>query len=182
MLCDHWMGRILEAFASRDWLDELLVVFWSDHGEMAGDHGRFYNSTFHESSVRVPLVLRWPGRIPAGKTAEALAENIDVFPTLLEAVGADPSRRAQGRSLWPVLEDPQAELREVQLSEIAHALQTGTPVIGLGTWSLSLHGQQDNSVIRARNPEEAVKKAIAAAKTRERGRKAIDDEDEVRSY
>jgi uncharacterized protein (TIGR00725 family) len=55
------------------------------------------------------------------------------------------------------------------LSEIAHALQRGTPVIGLGTWSLSLHGQQDNSVIRARSPEEAVEKAIAAAKNRERG-------------
>lgn len=54
------------------------------------------------------------------------------------------------------------------LSEIAHALQRGTPVIGLGTWSLSLHGQEDNSVIRARSPEEAVKKAIAAAKNRER--------------
>ena len=53
------------------------------------------------------------------------------------------------------------------LSEIAHALQSGTPVIGLGTWSLSLHGKEDDSVIPAWSPEEAVKKAIAAAKTRE---------------
>jgi uncharacterized protein (TIGR00725 family) len=53
------------------------------------------------------------------------------------------------------------------LSEIAHALQSGTPVIGLGTWSLSLHGKEDDSVIPARSPEEAVKKAVAAAKTRE---------------
>lgn len=51
------------------------------------------------------------------------------------------------------------------LSEIAHALQSGIPVIGLGTWSLSLHEKQDNSVIRAQSAEEAVKKAIAAAKT-----------------
>ncbi len=54
------------------------------------------------------------------------------------------------------------------LSEIAHALQSGTPVIGLGTWSLSLHGQQDKSVIPARSAEEAVEKAIAAARDREK--------------
>ena len=52
------------------------------------------------------------------------------------------------------------------LSEIAHALQSGVPVIGLGTWSLSLHGQQDNSVIPAQSSGEAVKKAVEAAGAR----------------
>jgi len=55
------------------------------------------------------------------------------------------------------------------LSEMAHALQSGIPVIGLGTWSLSLRGRQDKAVIPARSAEEAVRKAIAAAKKREKG-------------
>jgi len=46
------------------------------------------------------------------------------------------------------------------LSEIAHALQSGIPVIGLNTWSLSIHGQPDNSIIMAENPKDAVNKAI----------------------
>jgi len=50
------------------------------------------------------------------------------------------------------------------LSEIAYALQYGIPVVGLNTWSLSLKGKEDNSIILARDPVEAVEKAIAAAK------------------
>ena len=117
-LVDRWFGQILDTFQSRGWLDDLLVVHWADHGEMAGDHGRLHKATFHESSLRVPLVLRWPGRIPGDTTTSALVENIDVFPTLLEAVGCEPSMRCLGRSLWPVMREPQAEIREYQLSEI----------------------------------------------------------------
>ena len=50
------------------------------------------------------------------------------------------------------------------LSEIAHALQKGIPVIGLNTWTLTLNGREDNSIIPAQNPVEAVEKAIAAAR------------------
>jgi len=119
-LIDRWIGEMMQAFAERKWSDDLLVVFWSDHGEMLGDHGRIRKATFHESSVRVPLILRWPGRIPAGTVSQALAEITDVFPTLLEAAGGEPSRRCLGRSLWPVLRQPDAEIRDFQLSEIHH--------------------------------------------------------------
>jgi uncharacterized protein (TIGR00725 family) len=57
------------------------------------------------------------------------------------------------------------------LSEIAHALQSGVPVIGLGTWSLSLHGQEDSSVVPAQSSGEAVKKAVEAAGARWKDRK-----------
>ena len=124
-LIDTWFGHILDAFQSRGWLDDLLVVHWADHGEMAGDHGRLDKSTFHEASLRVPLVLRWPGRIPANTTTSALVENIDVSPTLLEAVGSEPSVRCLGRSLWPVMRDPQAEVRDYQLSEIYASKEFG---------------------------------------------------------
>ncbi len=50
------------------------------------------------------------------------------------------------------------------LSEIAHALQSGIPVIGLNTWSLSRNGQQDNTIILAQNPTEAVNKALSLTK------------------
>ncbi len=117
-LLDHWFGRILNAFEGRGWLDDLLVVFWSDHGEMLGDHGRIQKSVFFESSVRVPFILRWPGRIPANTVSDSLAETIDAFPTILEAVGAEPSHRCLGRSLWPVFRNSGHELREFQLSEV----------------------------------------------------------------
>jgi arylsulfatase A-like enzyme len=120
-LIDYWVGEILSAFDDRGWLDDLFVIFWSDHGEMAGDHGRLFKRTFHESSVRIPLILRWPGRIPNNAVSDALVENIDVFPTILEAVKAEPSRRCLGRSLWPIINNPELEHRSCTLSEVFHA-------------------------------------------------------------
>jgi choline-sulfatase len=120
-LIDYWVGEILAAFEDRGWLENLFIVFWSDHGEMGGDHGRLFKRTFHESSVRIPLILRWPGVIPQDVISDALVENIDVFPTIVEAVGAEPSRRCLGRSLWPVLHNPELEHRSCVLSEVFHA-------------------------------------------------------------
>lgn len=57
------------------------------------------------------------------------------------------------------------------LSEIAFALQGGIPVVGLDTWALPLHGQMDDALIPAQNAEEAVKKAIDAARSRNKKRK-----------
>jgi choline-sulfatase len=100
-LVDHWVGRILDTLEARGMAEDTLVVFWSDHGEMGGDHRRVYKSVFYESSARVPVLLRWPGRLPAGARADALVEQIDLFATIVEAAGAPPSGRAFGRSLLP---------------------------------------------------------------------------------
>ena len=118
-LIDRWFGEIFAALQRRGCWDDTLAVLWSDHGEMAGDHLRLHKSVFYNSSVRVPLMIRWPGQINSGITSDALAQNIDVYPTLLEAIGAEPSKRCFGRSLWPVLRDPEAEHREAVFSEIS---------------------------------------------------------------
>jgi choline-sulfatase len=119
-LIDHWVGRILEAFEARGWRERLCIVFWSDHGEMAGDHGRLYKCCYHESSVRVPLIVRCPGRIPAGTVSDALAETVDIPATILDAAGLEPGPRILGRSLFPAAGGKGAELRASQLSEIRH--------------------------------------------------------------
>jgi arylsulfatase A-like enzyme len=120
-LIDYWVGEILAAFGERGWLDDLFIIFWSDHGEMAGDHGLLFKRTFHESSVRIPLILRWPGKIPNHAVSDALVENIDVFPTILEAAEAEPSHRCLGKSLWPAIADPELEHRSCTVSEVFHA-------------------------------------------------------------
>jgi len=117
-LIDHWIGEILTACEDRGLAGERLVVFWSDHGEMAGDHGRLYKSTYHESAVRVPLILHREGRVPAGRVSDGLAEVVDIFPTVLEAAGIDPSARALGASLLPAAADPARDHKDSQLSEI----------------------------------------------------------------
>ena len=114
---DDWCRRIFDA--ARGWRDDLLVIITSDHGEMAGDHGRVYKRTFHESALRVPLILRWPGRIPRGMR-DALVESIDVLPTVLAAIDVPQPPMSLGRSLLPVISNPAAQHRTDLLSEISY--------------------------------------------------------------
>ena len=98
--------------------EDLLVVFWSDHGEMAGDHDLLHKSRFFESALRVPFIVRWPGHIEAAQTSDALVGTVDILPTILDAIGAEAPERRMGRSLWPVLGDPSARVRECAFSEV----------------------------------------------------------------
>ncbi len=120
-LIDHWIGEITGALEERGMLDDTLSVFWSDHGEMLGDHRRVFKCTFHESSMRVPFIFRWPGHFEKGTTSDALAETVDIFPTILDSLGLDSSARALGRSLLPALKGESNHIRRQQLSEVLHA-------------------------------------------------------------
>jgi arylsulfatase A-like enzyme len=60
-LVDDCVGRLVEAMKARGTWDNTLVIFTADHGEMMGAHGYLTKGRFYEESVRVPLVLRWPG-------------------------------------------------------------------------------------------------------------------------
>lgn len=127
-LVDHWFGRILATCEKKGLMDDLLVVFWSDHGEMAGDHQLLHKSRFFESALRVPLMFRWPGRIPAGRTSHTLAQTTDIMPTLLEAVGTEVPQTCQGTSLWPALREPSAKVRDAALSEVERSGRRNTMI------------------------------------------------------
>ncbi len=139
-LIDHWVGRILEVLDARGWAEDTLVLLWSDHGEMLGDHQRLHKSVFLESALRVPLVLRWPGHVEAGVTRDALASTVDCFPTLLEAAGLEPDEGCQGVSLWPAVGDPAAEVRDAVFSEIAPA-PLGSLMVRTREWKYAVDRQ-----------------------------------------
>lgn len=101
-LIDAQIGRILNVLDERGLAEHTLVIFLSDHGEMGGDHGRFNKSVFYEGAVRIPLVLRWPGRLPAGQRVEPLVEQLDLFASAVDAAGAPASLRSFSRSLLPL--------------------------------------------------------------------------------
>jgi choline-sulfatase len=103
-LIDDQVGRMLDALERTGQLEDTLVVFMSDHGEMLGDHGLYLKGPhFYEPAVRVPLIVSRPGTIAPGRRSGALVELVDLAPTLLEAAGLPPHSGMQGRSLWPML-------------------------------------------------------------------------------
>jgi arylsulfatase len=115
---DAELGRLI------DWLDttgqrqDTLILFTSDHGDMGGDHGLFQKGPyFYDQAVRVPLILSWPGVIPAGYRCDALVELVDIVPTLHELLGTDIPERVQGRSLVPLLSGAPLPRRDGVYSE-----------------------------------------------------------------
>lgn len=105
-LIDVQVGRMLDALEGTGQLENTLVIFMSDHGEMLGDHGLYLKGPyFYEPLIRVPLIMRLPGVIEAERESGALVELMDIAPTLLDAAGLDRAPGMQGKSLWPLLTD-----------------------------------------------------------------------------
>ena len=101
--CVEWVddaiGRIL---ASLDYLglsEDTIVVYASDHGEMAGEHGCWQKTKFYDASARVPLVFRWRPGIPAGGRLDGIVGLIDLFPTLCTLSGVAVPEHCDGISL-----------------------------------------------------------------------------------
>ena len=108
-LIDDNVGRMLEALEGSGQLDNTVVIFTSDHGEMLGDHGLLLKGCrFYEGLTRVPLIFSLPGQFLEGERRQALVELVDIAPTLLELAGLPIPERMQGRSLAPLLTDAAA--------------------------------------------------------------------------
>jgi choline-sulfatase len=103
---DEYAGRILDCLTECGLTDNTVVFYFSDHGEMAGEHGMWAKGQLLEASVRVPLIVHWPGRYPAGIRVATPVSLVDLFPTFLGIGGADlPEPLAvDGHSLVPLLE------------------------------------------------------------------------------
>jgi arylsulfatase A-like enzyme len=97
---DAAVGRMIGALEATGQLENTVIVFISDHGEMLGDHGLYLKGPFmYEQAVRVPLILSAPGRLKSGLRSDALVELVDLAPTLLELAGVPVPERMQGKSL-----------------------------------------------------------------------------------
>ena len=107
---DAFLGGVLEDLRRLGLEDRTLVVFTSDHGEEFGDHDRrrFYDAhcqTVYEELTRVPLIMRLPGRIPAGRVVDTPVELVDVAPTILYAMGLAQARDMDGTALTVAFDD-----------------------------------------------------------------------------
>jgi choline-sulfatase len=101
---DKNMGLVLDALEESGQAEDTIVIYIGDHGYMLGQHGRIEKHCSYEPAIRSPLFIRYPERISAGKTTEALVEFIDIMPTILDLCGLETPADVQGRSLVPLME------------------------------------------------------------------------------
>ncbi|MBI61273.1 MAG: sulfatase [Verrucomicrobiales bacterium] len=103
-LIDYNVGRMVAALNETEQLNNTIVIFMSDHGEMLGDHGIYLKGPhFYEEAVKVPLIFSWPGQFKTGLKVDGLTELIDITPTLLDAAGLSIPQFIQGKTLLPIL-------------------------------------------------------------------------------
>ncbi|HWV43350.1 alkaline phosphatase family protein [Pseudorhodoplanes sp.] len=134
---DDQLGHLFGFMRSRGLLDNTLIVFTSDHGDYLGDHWLGEKDLFHEPSVKIPLIVCDPSPDAdgtRGSTCDALIEAIDLLPTFLERLGADPreqGHRLEGRSLlsWLRGEAP-ADWRAFAFSEYDYSMLPASAKLG----------------------------------------------------
>ncbi len=114
---DEDIGQVLALLERQGLLDDTAIVWSSDHGFFLGEH-RFYDKRLmYEPSIRIPLMIRYPPRIPAGSRPQRMALNLDLAPTLLDLARVSPPARYQGTTLLQLVADPKARWRTDWLYE-----------------------------------------------------------------
>ncbi len=112
-LVDTQVGLLLDALDRLELNENTIVVFVSDHGYHLGAHGLWQKSDLFEGSTRVPLIVSAPGTPMArGKRTESLAELVDLYPTLSELCGLPQADHVSGKSLEPILRNPNRKVRD----------------------------------------------------------------------
>jgi choline-sulfatase len=106
--CVEWIddafGRIVNVLEYLGLSQNTIVIYSSDHGEMASEHGLWQKTAFFEASARVPLLVRWPEQAQAGTRCDQIVGLLDLFPTLCAAAGAPVPEVCDGVSLLPALQ------------------------------------------------------------------------------
>ncbi len=111
---DDQLGRVLRKLDDLGLAANTLVLFTTDHGDMVGAHGCIGKSIqgFYDDLVRIPLLMRLPGRIPPGTVVGEPVSQVDFMPTILDYAGLPVPEKIHGRSMRPLVEGRQAARRD----------------------------------------------------------------------
>lgn len=160
---DILIGQVIGTMERLGLAEDTLIVYTSDHGDQLGERGLWWKHTFYDESVKVPLILSWPGHLPQGERRAQVVNLIDVTATMVEALGAPPLPNGQGRSLFGVARDAGAAWDDETFSEYctdAVPAWTGGDavrqrMIRSGPWKLVYyHGHRPQLFNLADDPDE----------------------------
>lgn len=127
---DAQLGRLLAALDRLNLAERTIVVVWSDHGYHLGEHeGVWQKRCLFEESARAPLLMYVPGVQGNGKTCRRVVEFVDIYPTIAELCGLDVPTEMPGKSVVPLLEDPQREWDSFAVTQVLRP-GDGMPVMG----------------------------------------------------
>ena len=112
---DAQFGRVLDALDEAGLAKNTIIVLWGDHGWHLGDHGMWCKHTNYEQAARIPLIVVAPGVSKVGAKTGALAETVDIYPTLCELAELPAPQGLDGSSFAAALRNPSAKTKEAVL-------------------------------------------------------------------
>ena len=157
-MLDENVGHLMEALDNSAFGENTIVVYTSDHGDQLGDRDMWWKNTFYDSSVGVPLLLRWTGQVAPAKVRQNVSL-VDVGPTLLDLAGVEPLPDASGQSFRSLIDgDPTLWADEV-FAETRGLGQIGRyqRMVRRGRWKLTYyHGLEPQLFDMEADPDELV--------------------------
>ena len=114
---DAQVGRVLDALEKSGRADNTIVVLWSDHGYMLGEHYLWRKPHMYDTCTRVALTMKAPGVTKPGSVCERPVETFDIFPTLFDLCGIPQPESMEAVSMRPLLADPQRQWRPCARTE-----------------------------------------------------------------
>lgn len=185
---DHHVGEFFKWLRAKGWFDPSLILVTSDHGEsFSHGYGGHTGVALFEDLIHIPLLVKLPGQAIGSRVATT-AEQVDVVPTILDAVGLPASSSLEGRSLMPPMRGVQAPAPAVFSMNFERAsrfgkLSVGTVAIIDGPWKYvryigyrpsDLHGLTDALYDVVKDPAETIDQSAAFPLVSARLRQAID--------
>lgn len=127
---DAQVGRLVDALQKLDLAKDTTIVFWADHGFMVGEHGQWEKMKLFEAATRVPFIMAGAGVTGGGRACNRTSEHLNVYPTLVELCELEGAPAdLQGRSLVPLLQDPDAPWDHPAVSQVTRRNAAG-PTMG----------------------------------------------------
>ena len=105
---DALFAKLLQTLDDLGLREETLVIFNTDHGDFTGSHGQFNKGPLlYQEVYHIPVMMRWPGQVPAGVSCDRLVSTIDLMPTILSAANLSEPQNLNGAALQPLWQDAQ---------------------------------------------------------------------------
>ncbi len=124
-LIDAQVGRLLKQLEELDLQDDTVVVLWGDHGWKLGEHRSWCKQTNYEIDARAPLIVRAPKSKANGRSSDSLVEFIDIYPTLCDLAGVPKPDHLEGRSMTPLLDEPDQPFKAAAFSQFRRRHEGG---------------------------------------------------------
>ena len=116
---DQEVGRVMSKMEGLNLLDNTIIVFISDHGDMIGDHGLIQKGFYqYRGAIQIPLIVAWKGHLREGEVSDALTGHIDLVPTLMDLCSIPVNENKQAKIPWCAADSPPPELPGKSLGPI----------------------------------------------------------------